>query len=225
MKAETADISQSEASTAVSSPDTVSLIDQTDSSVTRDNDGDDAAVSSTVASSTPTVDTASVTGKSKKSPSSFLDKQAPSAETEGKPTDLVGKINNLVSTDLSNIVDGRDFLLVCEPVFVFFVIQLSIFLVVGAPLQIGLSIWFLYNVLGWRSVLLCCVRLDFLYFFISAIVGLAVMIVLFPVPGYFAKLMGNIQATKMKKVCFKFPSVSFLSWAGRDSNSRTVDRR
>lgn len=51
-----------------------------------------------------------------------------------KGGNLVGKINNLVSTDLNNIIDGRDFLMVA----------------VACPIQIILCIVFLYNVLGWR---------------------------------------------------------------------------
>ncbi|KAJ7367252.1 P-loop containing nucleoside triphosphate hydrolase protein [Mycena albidolilacea] len=46
---------------------------------------------------------------------------------------LVGKINNLVTVDLGNIVDSRDFLV----------------LVIFIPLQIALGIWFLYVLLGW----------------------------------------------------------------------------
>ncbi|KAJ6587825.1 P-loop containing nucleoside triphosphate hydrolase protein [Mycena sp. CBHHK59/15] len=46
---------------------------------------------------------------------------------------LVGRINNLVTTDLGNITDSRDFLV----------------LLVFIPLQIAFSIWFLYAVLGW----------------------------------------------------------------------------
>jgi hypothetical protein len=34
-------------------------------------------------------------------------------EDLGKATNLVGKMNNLVSTDLENLVEGRDFLLLC----------------------------------------------------------------------------------------------------------------
>lgn len=47
---------------------------------------------------------------------------------------LVGRINNLITTDLANIVDSRDFLLV----------------LIYIPLQITLCIIFLYIVLGWR---------------------------------------------------------------------------
>jgi len=53
-----------------------------------------------------------------------------------KGKNLVGKINNLVSTDLNNIVDGRDFLMIA----------------VVCPIQIILCVVFLYKILGWRYV-------------------------------------------------------------------------
>ncbi|KAF7348331.1 Multidrug resistance-associated ABC transporter protein [Mycena sanguinolenta] len=46
---------------------------------------------------------------------------------------LVGKINNLVTVDLGNIVDARDFIV----------------LAVYTPLQLGIGIYFLYVLLGW----------------------------------------------------------------------------
>ena len=55
-------------------------------------------------------------------------------EEETKGSNLVGKINNLMSTDLENMVEGRDFLLI----------------LVYAPVQIVGSIIFLYQILGWR---------------------------------------------------------------------------
>jgi len=51
-------------------------------------------------------------------------------------SNLIGKINNLVTTDLNNITDGRDFM----------------FLVVYAPLMTIACVVFLYEVLGWRCV-------------------------------------------------------------------------
>ena len=36
------------------------------------------------------------------------------SEDRGKSSNLVGKMNNLVSTDLENIIEGRDFLLVSQ---------------------------------------------------------------------------------------------------------------
>ncbi|KAJ6508402.1 hypothetical protein C8R45DRAFT_967292 [Mycena sanguinolenta] len=46
---------------------------------------------------------------------------------------LVAKINNLVTVDLGNIVDGRDFIV----------------LAVYTPLQLGIGVYFLYVLLGW----------------------------------------------------------------------------
>ncbi len=58
-----------------------------------------------------------------------------SAPVEHSDTsNLVGKINNLVTTDLENIISGRDFLL----------------LVVYLPMEVALCIVFLYAVIGWR---------------------------------------------------------------------------
>ncbi|KAK0465231.1 uncharacterized protein EV420DRAFT_1637381 [Desarmillaria tabescens] len=57
---------------------------------------------------------------------------APAAQSD--TNNLVGKINNLVTTDLGNIIDARDFLLIG----------------VYVPVQITLCICFLYIVLGWR---------------------------------------------------------------------------
>ncbi|KAK0198511.1 hypothetical protein F5146DRAFT_1100167 [Armillaria mellea] len=60
------------------------------------------------------------------------------AETSAAQSDtsnLVGKINNLVTTDLGNIIDARDFLLIG----------------VYVPVQITLCICFLYIVLGWSA--------------------------------------------------------------------------
>ncbi|KAH9166801.1 hypothetical protein EDB89DRAFT_2245991 [Lactarius sanguifluus] len=53
----------------------------------------------------------------------------------GDSRNLVGRMNNLVSTDLENLVEGRDLLL----------------LVLYFPLQVVTYIWFLYNILGWSA--------------------------------------------------------------------------
>ena len=54
-----------------------------------------------------------VKGKDKEAPST-LKSNTKSAATKGKKKaeNLMGKINNLVSTDLGNITDGRDFLII-----------------------------------------------------------------------------------------------------------------
>ncbi|KAJ7363093.1 hypothetical protein DFH08DRAFT_910875 [Mycena albidolilacea] len=65
---------------------------------------------------------------------STISKQ-PSKPKEAKKSEgsLVGKINNLVTVDLDNIVEGRDFLM----------------LVISIPAQLAVGMWFLYTVLGW----------------------------------------------------------------------------
>lgn len=60
--------------------------------------------------------------------------------------------------------------------------------VVFVPLQVGLSVWFLYSILGW-----------------SAFVGLAVMVILFPIPGYVARMIQGVQVARMKQAG-TFPS-------------------
>jgi hypothetical protein len=84
---------------------------------------------------TLTQDSASVrstsTGSSQKQPSKPSKKKD---DNEASADNLVGKINNLISTDLGNITEARDFL----------------FVVLYIPLQIILCIVFLYMVLGWR---------------------------------------------------------------------------
>lgn len=59
-----------------------------------------------------------------------------SSATDSKSSNMVGKINNLISTDLENITEGREFLMV----------------LINAPVTIGGCIWFLYALLGWRLV-------------------------------------------------------------------------
>ncbi|KAF8171621.1 P-loop containing nucleoside triphosphate hydrolase protein [Mycena galopus ATCC 62051] len=54
-------------------------------------------------------------------------------EVKEREGSLIGKINNMVTTDLGNITDSREFL------------QLFI----SIPLQLALGIWFIYTLLGW----------------------------------------------------------------------------
>ncbi|KAH9829684.1 uncharacterized protein C8Q71DRAFT_887948 [Rhodofomes roseus] len=94
-------------------------------------------------------------------------------EETGKPKDdekkgknVVGKINNLISSDLASLGNGRDFVVI----------------LVKLPVEIICCVWFLYAVLGW-----------------SAFVGLACIVILFPVPGLIATMIRKIQVAKMKK--------------------------
>ncbi|KAJ3929467.1 MAG: hypothetical protein NXY57DRAFT_1016596 [Lentinula lateritia] len=83
-----------------------------------------------------------------------------------KAKNILGKLSNLVTTDMQNITDGKE----------------ALRLIIQVPIQVALCVWFLERVLGW-----------------SAFVGLATIIILFPIPGYFTKLMQSRQKIKMKK--------------------------
>ncbi|CDO77193.1 hypothetical protein BN946_scf184747.g6 [Trametes cinnabarina] len=165
MKSESSESpSASRVTTAVHTPDNASVAEETT--------GEHASGSASNGSEDETLraSTASVA-------SSKADKKGKHAKKEDhKPAqagsgpssgNLIGRINNLVTTDLSNLVDGRDFL----------------FVILYAPAQIIISIVFLYEILGW-----------------SAFVGLAAMILLFPIPGYVASMIQGVQTEKMKKV-------------------------
>ena len=101
-------------------------------------------------------------------------------------SNLVGRITNLVSTDLSNITSGRDFPM----------------LFTSLPLQVILCIIFLYEVLGW-----------------SAIVGMVVMVALYPLPGWVTSKMQDVQTKKMKMASRNLPPAS------RDSLTQVSCRR
>ena len=165
--------SSSQPSTGAQTPDTASIAESTSG---HSPDGTEATegTSTTLASeATPSeADKASVKGEKK-----------PIGEKGGN---LVGKINNLVSTDLNNIIDGRDFLMIA----------------VACPIQIILCVVFLYLILGWRyAISFTDLRLTDLIppaSFPSAVVGMVTMVTLFPVPGYFATKLQTIQTEKMK---------------------------
>ncbi|KAJ2927022.1 hypothetical protein H1R20_g10047, partial [Candolleomyces eurysporus] len=116
--------------------------------------------------------------KSTKSESSkTLDNASPATKPPtSSATNLVGKINNLVTTDLGNITDARSSFL---------------FLLIFIPLQISLCIVFLYNILGW-----------------SSLVGLAIMILLLPLPAYITKLIQDVQVKCLKKTDARVQTVS-----------------
>ncbi|EMD41580.1 hypothetical protein CERSUDRAFT_110129 [Gelatoporia subvermispora B] len=93
--------------------------------------------------------------------------EKPGAAPEGeKSKNLVGRLNNLVTVDTEKITSAKDF-------WVLFIM---------VPIQTTLSIWFLYDVLGW-----------------SSFVGLVTMLVLFPIPGYITSLTQKVQREKMKR--------------------------
>jgi ABC transporter transmembrane region len=113
-------------------------------------------------------------------------------ESSSNAQNLIGKINNLITSDLGNITGARDLL------FVFLYI----------PFELILCMLFLYAILGWRyeSKFPCSVALTILTN--SALVGLAVMIACLPLPGYIARLTQDVQVARMKKTDARVQSVS-----------------
>ncbi|KAF7369381.1 ATP-binding cassette transporter [Mycena venus] len=92
-----------------------------------------------------------------------------------------------------------------------------LFLSLYIPLTIALCIAFLYQVLGW-----------------SSFVGMGVMILLFPLPGYVAKLVQTVQQQRLKKTDARVQSVTetmnvlrmikLFGWE-RQMNERVADKR
>ncbi|KAF9564162.1 P-loop containing nucleoside triphosphate hydrolase protein [Agrocybe pediades] len=106
---------------------------------------------------------------------SVVSAPVPAKKSAGDAENLIGKINNLVSSDLDTIVEGTD--LFSLPLFI--------------PLQIILSIVFLYKVLGW-----------------SAILGLLTMVATGPIGGYTGKIVHDMQIIKMKLTDARVQSIS-----------------
>ncbi|KAF7983353.1 hypothetical protein HWV62_22327 [Athelia sp. TMB] len=88
---------------------------------------------------------------------------------------LVGLVNNLVTTDLANIGEARHF----------------IFLLVYFPIQIVVCITYLYQILGW-----------------SSLVGAITMAALFPLPGLVANRMQHVEAERLKQTDSRVQAVT-----------------
>jgi hypothetical protein len=172
MKSESADSSSaSRPPTEPSTPDTASVAESATVSHSVEGTNETTTSTLTVQSSPSSTDGGSLK-KGKKDKGEGKEDEKKEAE---KGSNLVGKITNLVSTDLNNVVDGRDFPM----------------LFISLPLQIILCIVFLYKVLGW-----------------SAVVGMAVMVSLYPLPGWIASKMQDVQTEKMKIVSYTSPFTS-----------------
>jgi len=135
-------------------------------------------------------------------------------DTKAKDTNLIGKINSLVTTDLSNIVGAQGFLDLgqCGVLFVkldrFIILTTDIFSV-GIPFTNNPFYGFFIPV-TWMEVCLClsfftglCVSP--LRLACSVFVGIALIIILLPVPGYAASLTQDLHKNRMKMVCFERP--------------------
>lgn len=158
-------------STVPSTPDSASVAGSSTAAADESTDG---SADETLQASAETISTSS-TKKGKQKSQDVTEELDSSPKKHSSADNLVGKINNLVTTDLSNITDGRDFLMVA----------------LYMPLQVGTCIWFLYEILGW-----------------SAFAGLAVMFVLFPLPGYVAQRIQRVQVEKMQKTDARVQTVT-----------------
>ncbi|KAH9836198.1 uncharacterized protein C8Q71DRAFT_761194 [Rhodofomes roseus] len=122
MKAETAG-AKAAPSTPGRTPDTASLAEPASANGTNGMETDNGEDATLRGSSTETTATTKDGEDSSKEGSS------------GGASNLVGRINNLVTTDMQTIDHGRDF----------------IFVLVEVPTQLALCTWFLYSVLGWSA--------------------------------------------------------------------------
>ncbi|KIJ38948.1 hypothetical protein M422DRAFT_175814, partial [Sphaerobolus stellatus SS14] len=124
-----------------------------------------------------------------------------SEKSKKADTHLTGKVNNLITSDLQQIGQGRNFLAI----------------VITVPIQLILCVVWLYQVLGW-----------------SSFVGLATIIVLFPLPGWIAKKTQSISRNKMKKSDARVQEVTeavnvirmikLFGWEG-EVNRRITEKR
>ncbi|KAK7064563.1 ATP-binding cassette transporter [Favolaschia claudopus] len=170
-----------------------------------DQDSGDETINATdadAASRDETLQASSASIKSTTSSKKGKGKEAKVEEEESSDaSNLVGKITNLVTTDLGNITDSRDFL------FLFLLI----------PLEICLCVVFLYQVLGW-----------------SSFVGMGMMVLLFPLPGYVAKMVQTVQQQRLKKTDARVQAVTetmnvlrmikLFGWE-RQMNERVAEKR
>lgn len=114
MKSETSSSpSTSRASTAVHTPDNASIAEATDveqgsPSRSNENGSEDETVHASSASTT------SATATKKGSDTKKTEEKLATAGSGAPAGNLIGRINNLVTTDLNNLVDGRDFLFIGE---------------------------------------------------------------------------------------------------------------
>ncbi|KAJ6625968.1 ABC transporter type 1, transmembrane domain-containing protein [Mycena sp. CBHHK59/15] len=115
---------------------------------------------------------------------------------------LLGKLNNMVTTDIRIILEAKSLLLS----------------LVYMPLQLLLSVWFLYAVLGW-----------------SALIAMATIVALLPVPGYAGRWVQTAQRNLARKRDARVQSVTetvnllciikFFGWEKKMSAEVAARRR
>ncbi|KAI0918361.1 hypothetical protein AcV5_002367 [Taiwanofungus camphoratus] len=135
IKAEMSDTPPSEGdTTAVATPDAVSLVEPSAPQSSAEPPHGGISEDETMHSSTGSLKRGAPKGKQKsKGGTGMRYKSAPGGDD--KTSNLVGRLNNLVTSDVANIQRASDFPLV----------------LVEAPITIALCIWFLYTILGWSA--------------------------------------------------------------------------
>jgi hypothetical protein len=98
-------------STGVSTPDSASVAGSSTAAADENTDG---SGDSTLQTSSETISTSSAKKGKQKAQDAKEDSDS-SSEKNSSADNLMGKINNLVTTDLTNITDGRDFFLAGKP--------------------------------------------------------------------------------------------------------------
>ncbi|KAJ7778321.1 hypothetical protein B0H16DRAFT_1711830 [Mycena metata] len=205
VRAETAEKAPSSGTSTPADGEAPSPIDQEESGGSGDEtldlaDADTHSRDETLQASTSSIkSTTSSKGKGKIKETKESKAEEPAESPNA--SNLVGKITNLVTTDLGNIVDARNFL----------------FMLLVIPLEMMLCVVFLYNVLGW-----------------SSFVGMGVMVALFPLPGYVAKLVQTVQQQRLKRTDSRVQAVTetmnvlrmikLFGWE-RQMNERVAEKR
>ncbi|KAF9811113.1 hypothetical protein IEO21_06662 [Rhodonia placenta] len=165
--------------TVAGTPDTASLA-ESGGTRTPDNaaNSEDVTLSGT---NTAAGETTTTQGKDKskvsvqQSQKDFCGPSASSEDTQTEGSNVTGKVNNLITTDLDTIAWTRE------------IFQL----VVQVPVQLVLCVWFLYDVLGR-----------------SALAGMAIMVLMLPLPSILSGRIRGAHAEKMKKTDVRVQAVT-----------------
>ncbi|KIO07506.1 hypothetical protein M404DRAFT_24002 [Pisolithus tinctorius Marx 270] len=181
MKAEVPDTDKGSADSTVTTPDSASLSESATAVESSREGSPDEGRSTTTDVATP-VTNGKLQSEGKRGDTSG-EKSASSTEN------FVGKISNLITTDLGNITDGRDFLL--SPMYL-------------CNWSYALGFYTVFWT-GGAAILSSPLAPSC---FLSAFVGLAVMILLFPLPGMVAKKIQSVQRTKMEKTDARVQTVT-----------------
>lgn len=131
---------------------------------------------------------------------------------------LTGKINNLVTSDLNNIGQARDFLEIGAVSYFIAVINrvltwelLSLCYSRSSSAMYGVHLLDSWVEVWWSSNSGFCTHM-----FLSAFAGLATIIILFPIPGLITREIERVQVKGMGRVrSFILDSVTFLIPRGR----------